>query len=67
MKSSVRFTDTSHCRTKPFLKDFWECRADQPQLMLYCPHTLRFGDTYFCKHPERSSFYRAIKEKGSRR
>lgn len=67
MKSLVSFTDTSLCRTKAFLKDFWECRVDQPQLALYCPHTLRFGDTYFCRHPQRSRFARAVKAKESRR
>ena len=56
MQSPFMFTDTSHCRTKSFLKDFWECRADCPELSRYCPYTLRFGDTVFCKHPEGRSF-----------
>ena len=66
MKASGRFTDTSLCRTKVFLKDFWECRVDKPQLALYCPHVLRFGDTCFCKHPERRSFNCAVEAKESR-
>ena len=61
MKSTVKFTDTSLCKTKAFLKDFWECQVAQPQLALYCPHTLKFGDTYFCRHPERSNFARSAK------
>jgi hypothetical protein len=63
MRTSVKFTDTSLCRTRSFVRDFWECQVDQPQLALYCPYTLRFGDTCFCKHPERSSFARAVKGK----
>jgi hypothetical protein len=47
----------------PFLEEFWECRSDQGRLISACPHRLRFGDTCFCKHPDRSKFARVSREK----
>jgi hypothetical protein len=58
MESSNSFTDTSQCSTRPFLEDFWECRVERLKLLLHCPHALRFGDTHFCRHPDRSRFVR---------
>lgn len=59
MKTSNSSTDTLQCRTRPFLEDFWECRMEQPKLLRHCPHAFSFGDTYFCRHPDRSRFVQA--------
>jgi len=56
MKEHLWFTDTSFCKTRQFTDEFWECRVEQPKLLLHCPYCLRFGEVFFCRHPERSVF-----------
>ena len=45
MGPGSKSVDTLHCRIRPFLEEFWECRADQGRPVAVYPHRLSFGDT----------------------
>jgi hypothetical protein len=67
MRSAAIFMDVLQCSTRTFLDEFWECRMERLELRQHCPYMLRFGDTHFCRHPDRSRFVRSAGEEECRR
>jgi hypothetical protein len=55
-----RLPNPKICRTSYLTQtlDFSDCRVENPTI---CKHMLRFGSSFYCRHPERRSFEKAAK------
>jgi hypothetical protein len=53
MQSYSSLPNPEICRTQLVYDELWECLV---KYALRCPHAIRFGNGYYCDHPERNDF-----------
>jgi endoglucanase Acf2 len=53
MQSPSNLPDPEICRTRLVYEELWECLV---KYAFRCPHSIRFGNGYYCDHPERNGY-----------
>ena len=53
MRSSPKLPDPAICKTRSVANNVWECLLADPAI---CTFLSRFGDGYYCNHPDCWSF-----------
>ena len=52
MRPTIKFPDTSICRTRDDFADYWECMEERLANSAHCPYLRRLGLNYYCTHSE---------------
>jgi hypothetical protein len=53
MQTYSTLPNSDICRTQLVYDELWECLV---KYAFRCPHSIRFGNGYYCDHPERNVF-----------
>ena len=53
MQSMPNLPDPEICRTRLVYEELWECLV---KYAFRCPHSIRFGNGYYCDHSERNGY-----------